>query len=141
MNGEIKKKKYKLAMIDKKLIKWFNDEYPNYIELLEIIKEVENDNLEGILDDRLAELLKNNIEIFNKMHWTINNINAQIKIWLLILLKTELIYCRSKEEPKNYYYAKIGKDIRKNNQFKINFMEQISKLKKAKDIKKYNKQS
>ena len=65
---------------------------------MELIKAENNNNLEGILDDELAKLFKKHIEIFNEVHGTIYDIYAELKIWLLVLIKTELIYCRTMEE-------------------------------------------
>ena len=70
------------------------------------------------------------------MHSTIHDINAELKIWVLVLIKTELIYCRSMKNENRLKYAQICKEIRINNKFRSNFMQQISKYKKVQDIKK-----
>ena len=101
---------------------------------MELIKAENNNNLEGILDYELAKLFKKHIETFNEVHWTIYDIYAELKIWLLVLIKTELIYCRSMKNDIKLKYTQIHNELRVNTKFTINFFNNKN-ISKVKDIK------
>ena len=51
-----------------------------------------------------------------------------------LLIKTELIYCRSMKNETKLKYAQIYNELRVNNKFRSNFIQQ-QQINKGKDIK------